>query len=117
MPVEFKRKISVYGESFWTFYNSQSLIIQDKIDWVIDLVRTLPVVPKKFFKHLEGTEGLYAIRVKMGNNIFRIFCFFDHDHLIILINGFQKKSEKLPRNQIEKALNLKKQYYDEEKKK
>ena len=117
MSVEFKRTTFVYGAEFWDFYNTQSMVVQDKIDWVIGLVRTLPIVPVKFLEYLKGTDGLYAIRVKLGSNIFRVFCFFDRDKLIILLNGFQKKTEKIPRNQIEKAAHLKKQYYDEQKQK
>jgi phage-related protein len=71
------------------------------------------MVPEKFFKHLEGTGGLYEIKIKVGTDIYRIFCFFDHGNLIILLNGFQKKSDKTPKNEIEKAKRLKKKYYEE----
>lgn len=111
------RNLYVYGDEFWDFYNSQSKKVQDKIDWVIGLVRTLKMVPEKFLKHLEGTDGLFEIRVKVGSNIFRIFCFFDKGDLIILLNGFQKKREKTPKNEIDKAERLKKQYYEDEKQK
>lgn len=73
------------------------------------------MIPDKYFKHLEGTEGLYEIRVKVGGDIFRVFCFFDQGALVILLNGFQKKSQKTPRLEIEKAEQLKKQYYEERK--
>ena len=65
VPNEFKRSTFVYGDEFWEFYNAQSKSVQGKIDWVIGLVRTLYVVPKKFLKHLEGSGGLYEIRVKL----------------------------------------------------
>jgi len=103
----------VYGTDFWGFYYSQRPGVQDKIDWVIGLVRTLRMVPEKFFKHLEGTEGLFEIRIKLGSDIFRILCFFDEGNLIILLNGFQKKTDKTPKNEIEKAERLKKNYYEE----
>ena len=108
------RDTYVYGNDFWEFYNSQSRQVQDKIDWVIGLVRTLQIIPEKFFKHLEGTEGLFEIRVKVGNNIFRIFCFFDKGNLIILLSGFQKKTDKTPKQEIEKAERLKQRYYEEQ---
>lgn len=73
------------------------------------------MIPDKFFKHLDGTEGLYEIRVKVGSDIFRVFCFFDEGALVILLNGFQKKSQKTPRQEIEKAEKLKRQYYEERK--
>ncbi len=107
------RKTYVYGTEFWDFYNSQRPEVQCKIDWVIGLVRTLRMIPEKFFKHLEGTEGLFEIRIKLGSDIFRILCFFDEGNLIILLNGFQKKTDKTPKNEIEKAEHLKKRYYEE----
>ena len=111
------RKAYVYGTEFWEFYNAQRPEVQDKIDWVIGLVRTLRMVPEKFFKHLEGTGGLFEIRIKLGSDIFRILCFFDEGNLVILLNGFQKKTEKTPKNEIEKAERLKKRYYEEKSRK
>ncbi len=66
----FERKVIVYGDGFWEFYNSQKKKVQDRIDRVIGLVRTLKIVPEKFFKHIEGDEGLFEIRVKVGSNIY-----------------------------------------------
>jgi phage-related protein len=62
---------------------------------------------------MEGTEGLYEIRVQQGNDIFRVFCFFDEGKIIVLSNGFQKKSQKTPKNEIEKALKIKREYETE----
>ena len=70
-------------------------------------------VPVKYFKYIKNSSGLYEVRVEVTNNIFRVFCFFDEGKLIILINGFQKKSQKTPKKEIEKAEKLKKQYFDE----
>jgi phage-related protein len=70
------------------------------------------MVPDRFFKHLEGTDGIYEMRVKVGSDIYRIFCFFDQGQLIILLNGFQKKKDKTPRQEIIRAERLKKEYYD-----
>ena len=78
-----------------------------------ELVRTLRMVPEKFFKHLEGAEGLFEIRIKIGSDIFRILCFFDEGNLIILLNGFQKKSQKTPKLEISLASRLKTEYYKE----
>lgn len=64
-----------------------------------------------------NSTGLFEIRVEVGSNIFRVFCFFDKNKLVILINGFQKKSQKTPRREIELAEKLKKQYFDEKDKK
>ena len=71
------------------------------------------MIPEKFFKHIEGTNGLFEIRIKVGSDIFRIFCFFDEGKLVILLNGFQKKSDKTPKNEIEKAERLKQKYYED----
>jgi len=111
------RTTYVYGNEFWNFYYAQRSEVQDKIDWVIGLVRSLRMVPEKFFKHLEGTEGLFEIRIKVGSDIFRIFCFFDEGNLVILINGFQKKTVKTPKNEIEKAERLKQKYYEDKSRK
>lgn len=113
MSEEFKRKVIVYGSDFWEFYNNQKKKVQEKIDWIIGLVQTLKIIPEKFFKHIEGEDALFEIRIKVGTNIFRIFCFFDEGNLVIILNGFQKKTQKTPRNEIEKALKLKKSYYED----
>jgi len=106
------RQTIVFGKFFWEFYNGCNLKVQSKIDWVIGLVRTLKRVPIEYLKYLEDTDGLYEIRVSSGNNIYRIFCFFDEGNLIILLNAFQKKSQKTPPNQIKLAEKLKKEYYE-----
>ena len=111
------RTTYVYGNEFWDFYYSQKTDIQVKIDWTIGLVRSLRMIPEKFFKHLEGTDGLFEIRVKVGSDIFRIFCFFDEGNLVILLNGFQKKTDKTPKNEIEKAERLKQKYYEDKSRK
>lgn len=107
------RNTFVYKNYFWDFYNSQNLKVQDKVDFVIGLVRTLRFVPEKFLKHLEGTDGLYEMRIKVGSNIFRVFCFFDEGNLVILLGGFQKKSERTPQKEIAKAEKQKMEYYYE----
>ncbi len=79
------------------------------------MVEELPRIPETYLKSLEEADGLFEIRIKQGSDIFRIFCFFDAGKLIILINGFQKKTQKTPKQEIEKALKIKKEYYDEKK--
>jgi phage-related protein len=109
----FIRNTFVYKDYFWDFYNAQKKSVQDKIDFVIGLVRVLRIVPERFLKHLEGTDGLYEMRIKAGNNIFRVFCFFDEGNLVVLLGGFQKKSEKTPRREIINAERIKEEYYHE----
>jgi phage-related protein len=74
---------------------------------------TIDRVPEKYFKHMTGSSEIFEIRDEVGSNIFRIFSFFDKGKLIILLNGFQKKSKKTPKNELELAEKLKKQYFDE----
>ncbi len=105
------REIIFYGDDFWVFYDKQSNKVKEKINWTIGLVKCLEVIPEKYFKHIEGTD-LYEIRVSFGSNIFRVFCFFDKGKVVIILNGFQKKTQKTPKNEIERALKLKKDYYE-----
>lgn len=87
--------------------------MQEKIDFVLDLIVNVERVPEKFLKHLTGTDGLYEVRVKSGSTIFRIFCFFDKGKLVVLLHGFQKKTEKTPSKELERAKGLKKEYFTE----
>ncbi len=112
MNENYIRNTIVYKDYFWDFYNNQTKAVQEKIDWVIGLVRTLKFIPDKFFKHLEGTHGIYEMRIKVGSDIFRIFCCFDKGNLVILFNGFQKKTNKTPSQEIERAKKLKQQYFE-----
>lgn len=86
-----------------------------KFNWTLGLISTVEKVPEKYFKHLEGTDGIFEVRVEVGSEIYRVFSFFDEGHLIILINGFQKKTQKTPRKEIAIAERLKRQYFHEKK--
>lgn len=70
-------------------------------------------MPRIYLEQLEGTDGLYEIRVKQGSDIFRIFCFFDEGQLVVLANGYQKKTQRTPKSEMEKALRIKKEYEQE----
>lgn len=114
------RQIIFYKDYFLDFYNLQNEKVQNKIDEVLFMITILERVPKKFFDHLSGTNGLYEIRIELGGNIFRIFCCFDEGKLIVLFNGFQKKSQKTTKNELMKAEKLKEEYFkkkDNEKRK
>jgi phage-related protein len=108
------RSLKVYGDDFWEFFNKQTKKVQERILWTIRIIRDISFVPEKYLKHI--ADGIYEIRVSSGNNIFRIFCFFDQGKLVILLNGFQKKTQKTPVDEIERAKRLKKQYYEDKKK-
>src|SRR5690606_2923361 len=104
------RQILAYKRYFLDFYEKQTSEVQKKIEWTLQLLRTIERVPKKYFDHITGTDGLYVIRVEYQGNIYRIFAFFDKGNLIILGNGFQKKTQKTPKSEIEKILKIKKEY-------
>ena len=65
---------------------------------------------------MKSHKGLYEARIKLGSNIWRVFCFFDKGKLVILLNGFTKKTQKTPKKEIDKAVKLMKEYYEDKKK-
>ena len=87
--------------------------MKTKIVWTFDLIEEFQRVPETYLKHIENTDGLYEIRVQFGSDIFRIFCFFDQGQLIVLANGFKKKTQKTPKKEIEIALKIKAEYENE----
>ena len=109
------RTITFYKSYFEDFFALQRQKVKDKILWTLKLIEEIQQVPETYLKSLEGTDGLFEIRIKQGNDIFRIFCIFDEGNLVILFNGFHKKTQKTPKQEIEKALKLKDDYYAEKK--
>jgi len=107
------RKIVFFKSYFQGFFDKQLKKVKTKIVWTFDLIEDLKRVPEIYLKHIENTDGLYEIRVQQGSNIFRIFCFFDQGQLVVLANGFQKKTQKTPKKEIELALKIKAEYESE----
>ena len=107
------RKIVFFKSYFQNFFNQQSKKVKEKIVWTFDLIDDLQRVSETYFKHIEDTDGLYEIRVQLGSDIFRIFCFFDKGNLVVLANGFQKKTQKTSKKEIELALKIKAAYENE----
>jgi len=107
------RKITFFKNYFQNFFDKQSKKVKAKIVWTFDLIEGLQRVPELYLKYIENTEGLYEIRVQLGGDIFRIFCFFDQGQLVVLANGFQKKTQKTPNKEIELALKIKAEYESE----
>lgn len=106
------RELFFFKDYFEDFYESQTVKVQKKIIWTLKVIEELERISEIYLKHLKNTSGLYEIRVQVGNNIFRIFCFFDLDNLVVIGHGFQKKTQKTPKQQIERAEQIKKEYYD-----
>jgi phage-related protein len=105
------RELVFYRNHFHDFFDKQSEKAKEKIDYVLFLLTHIDKVPEKFLKHIEGQKGLYEIRVEHGSNIFRIFCCFDKGKIVVLFNGYQKKSNKTSSQEIELANKLMKEYF------
>lgn len=115
MDNRFIREIFYYEDHYLKFFESLKPEVKKKFNWTLQLIATIDRVPEKYFKHMAGSTGLYEVRVEYGSNIYRVFSFFDKGNLIILVNGFQKKKQKTPKNELELAEKLKKKYFDEQK--
>jgi phage-related protein len=109
------RTIITYKDYFENFLKEQRQKVREKILWTFLLIEEVQQVPETYLKHLEGTEGLYEIRIQLASDIFRIFCFFDEGKLVVLANGFRKKTQKTPKQEIAKALKIKEEYYESKK--
>ena len=110
------RQVIAYKNYFLDFYEVQPENVQAKIEWTLNLIRVTRQVPEKYFKHIESTKGLYEVRVEVGSNIYRIFSFFDKGNLVVLGNAFQKKTQKTPKQELEKALKIMEEYQNENQK-
>jgi len=111
--MEQKRKLIFFRNHYHDFYYSQKQKVKEKINSILFLIVYTERIPSKFFKHLEGTKGLFEIRMEFENILYRIFCCFDAGNLVILFNGFIKKTRKTPRKEIYRALKLKDEYFKE----
>jgi len=109
------RTIITYKYYFEDFLNKQRQKVREKIIWTFLLIEEVQQVPETYLKHIEGTDGLYEIRIQLASDIFRIFCFFDEGKLVVLANGFQKKTKKTTKQEIIKALKIKEEYYESKK--
>ena len=108
-----KREIIFYKNYFKEFYVAQNEKVRRKIAQTLVWLQTLDRLPVTILKSIEGKKGLYEIRIEFGGDIFRVFCCFDKGVLVILLNGFQKKTQKTPQSEIDKAEKLMKEYYNE----
>ena len=105
------REIKFYKKYFIDFYILLDSSVQEKIEYVFKIIKTVDLIPQKFLKHIESADGLYEIRIKVSSDIYRVFCCFDSGRIVVLFNGFQKKSQKTPGKEIDKALKIKEEYF------
>lgn len=108
-----KRNILYYENYYLDFFDKLTPEVKKKFNWTLQLISTLDKVPERYFKYITNSDGLFEIRVEHSGNIFRVFSFFDKGNLVILLNGFQKKSQKTPANEIRMAEKLKNKYFTE----
>lgn len=111
-----KREIKFYKHHFNTFFTAQNEKVRRKIAQTLVWLQTIDRLPVSILKSIEGKKGLYEIRIEFSGNIYRIFCCFDEGQLVILFNGFQKKTQKTPLGEIEKAERLMNEYFEEKNK-
>jgi len=107
-----KRNLVFFKNYFSEFFETQTEPVKEKIDYVFFLVTNAERIPKKFFSQIEGLTGLFEIKIEYESNIYRIFCCFDEGNLVILFNGFQKKTHKTPSREIEKAKGIMNEYFN-----
>ena len=110
------RTIVAYKHYFEEFLVKQPVKVQNKIYKILEIIEFQQFIPAKYLEHIKDTEGLYETKYSFGSNIWRVFCFFDEGRLVILLNGFQKKSQKTPKSEISIALRLKEEYFEEKRK-
>jgi len=111
------REVIAYKNYFEDFLKKQPVKVQNKIFKIIEAIETLERIPENYLKLITGTKGLYEARISLASNIWRVFCFFDKGRLVILLNGFSKKTQKTPKREIDKALRLMNDYFNEKRRK
>ena len=109
------RQIIFHEEYFVDFYKDLDGKVKSIIQYVFELIKQVERVPEKFLAPMTGCNGLFEIRIEYNSNIYRIFCCFDEGKLIVLFNGFQKKTQKTPKVEIERAMLLKSEYFQAKK--
>ncbi len=106
------RQIVFYKNHFIDFYKDLAPKVKDKFKFTLELIKQVDNIPEKFFAPMAGYDGLFEVRIEYQSNIYRIFCCFDQGKLIVLFNVIQKKTDKTPKKEIEKAMRLKTEYFE-----
>ena len=109
------REIIFFEDHFIDFYKELDPKLKEKFKFTLELIKQVDNIPKKFFGPIIGYDGLFEVRIEYQSNIYRIFCCFDQGRLIVLFNAFQKKTQKMPNKEVEKAMRLKTEYFESKK--
>ena len=117
MKTQFIRQLVVFEDHFKEFRKTLDKEALKKLYQVLTLIMKVEVVPIRFLKAIRGRKGLYEIRSEYEGNNYRVFCCFDEGNLVILFNGFQKKTQKTPVEQLDKAEALMKKYFEQKRNK
>lgn len=104
-----KRKIIAFGNYYREFMDSLNEKERQKVHYILSLLQSEDRLPIKFIKFIR--DGLYELRVSWNGNIYRLFFIFDDGQIVVLFNGFHKKTQKTPMIEIKKALKIKEEYY------
>ncbi len=107
------RDVILFKRYFDEFFDRQPRKVQEKLYWSIKVLQTVVDIPRNHLKALKGTDGLMEMRTQFGGNIYRVFCFLDEGNIVVLLNGFQKKTKETPKNEIDRALRIREEYYAE----
>ena len=110
--METKRELFFFKNYFKEFFDKQRPKVKKRIIWTLKVIEDVDRIPEIYFRHIEGSDGIYETRIQSGNDIFRIFSFFEKNRLIIVGHGFQKKTQKTPQNQLDLAQKIRKEYYE-----
>lgn len=113
--MEMFREIIYFKNHYEIFFNTLDEKTKVKVDEILYFISVIERIPIKYLKKIAGTKGLYEIRIEFRSNIYQIFCCFDDGNLVVLFNGFQKKMQKTPKNEIEKAINIMNEYFEHKK--
>ena len=109
------RNVIFYKSHFLEFYSQLDENVRTKINYVLKMIQTQRVIPIKFLKHIEGTNGLYEIRIEVGSDIYRVFCCNDKEAIVVLLNRKVKKTQRTPKSEIRRALALMLDYFNDKK--
>jgi len=108
------RNVIYFEEHFEKFYSSQNSKVKEKIDLGLYYLQYTKQVPSRYIGTTKQ-KNLFYLRIKQSSNIYRIFFCYDKGEIVVLFNGFQKKTQKTPKSEITKALKIQKRYFNEKK--